>query len=255
MALMLQQMAEALVKTADLIEEADRGAAGFFELGQIKIGSGKPPGLASPASQGNDPPPAERPDLNEEFDEFKASREDYTAIYVGYPRSGIPRFLAQLAGFHRRDITDQETDVLDELGLWELFEMNDIHDEAFETEAAVFGEPGNNDGIPDAFRHAYWSARLTQAFGADWARRFTDAHENRTGNQAARDFMDRWNNDLGIRIAEQNPDATPDELSQLIVETINNGEGVYIPDAAQHLIGSKERDRVAEDGPLAYTDQ
>jgi len=32
MALMLQQMAEALVKTADLIEEADREAAGFFEL-------------------------------------------------------------------------------------------------------------------------------------------------------------------------------------------------------------------------------
>jgi len=32
MALMLQQMAEALVKTADLIEEADREAAGFFDL-------------------------------------------------------------------------------------------------------------------------------------------------------------------------------------------------------------------------------
>ena len=45
MALMLQQMAEALVKTADLIEEADREAAGFFSLEEAQTGSGKAPGL------------------------------------------------------------------------------------------------------------------------------------------------------------------------------------------------------------------
>jgi len=41
MALMLQQMAEALVKTADLIEEADREAAGLFELSEMEISSSK----------------------------------------------------------------------------------------------------------------------------------------------------------------------------------------------------------------------
>jgi len=51
MALMLQQMAEALVKTADLIEEADRGAAGFFDLEKTQTSSGKPPGLAAPLPQ------------------------------------------------------------------------------------------------------------------------------------------------------------------------------------------------------------
>ncbi|HDQ73281.1 MAG TPA: hypothetical protein ENN19_14490 [Chloroflexi bacterium] len=38
MALMLQQMAEALVKTADLIEEADREAAGLFSLEEAQTG-------------------------------------------------------------------------------------------------------------------------------------------------------------------------------------------------------------------------
>ena len=49
MALMLQQMAEALVKTADLIEEADREAAGLFELNDAMAGSNKPPGLVIPS--------------------------------------------------------------------------------------------------------------------------------------------------------------------------------------------------------------
>ena len=55
-----------------------------------------------------------------------------------------------------------------------------------------------NDGHRDAFRHTYWSARLAQEYGPDWARAFTTAHEGAPGNPANREAMDLYNNSIGI---------------------------------------------------------
>lgn len=203
---------------------------------------------------------AQRVELDEAFQDFVDNREPYTDKQVGYPRDIPRRLLAQLAGYYRDDIYEGEADLMDQLDLLGLKRLSDVSGEAFAVEASFFGKEGedyaaNNDGVGDAFRHAYWSARLTQEFGPEWAGQFTDAHESKPGNEAARDFMDRWNNDLGIRIAKQHPDATPAELAGWINQAINDGEGVYIPGADQYPIGSTQRENLAENGPLAYTDQ
>ncbi|HNT78442.1 MAG TPA: WXG100 family type VII secretion target, partial [Anaerolineae bacterium] len=48
MALMLEQLGAALVKTAEIIAAADRDAAAFFSVGEVKPSGGKAPGLACP---------------------------------------------------------------------------------------------------------------------------------------------------------------------------------------------------------------
>jgi hypothetical protein len=83
---------------------------------------------------------------------------------------------------------------------------------------------------------------MTQAFGEEWTRNFTTAHEMNPENDPARfneEFMDLHNNALGIRIARENPNASPEQLAQLIAQALRNGEDVYIQ----------------PDGTHAYTDQ
>ena len=94
-----------------------------------------------------------------------------------------------------------------------------------------------NGGQVDAFRHAFWMATLTLQFGEKKARNLGIAHEK--GNRI--DFlkltheegtipdsissaMDLKNNEIGIKIALSNPHITIDELKQLIIEKILNGE-------------------------------
>ncbi|MFN3495913.1 MAG: DUF6973 domain-containing protein [Hydrogenophaga sp.] len=98
-----------------------------------------------------------------------------------------------------------------------------------------------NDGHRDAFRHSYWSARLTQEYGADWARAFTTAHEGLPGNTADREAMDLYNNSVGIQIAAANPRATPGQLADLVQQAVAKGNTVVI-DASGNLEWS---DRVA----------
>ena len=84
----------------------------------------------------------------------------------------------------------------------------------------LFRDPG------DAFRHAYWSARLFQRFGERFARAFTIAHETEYSSHidASKDaFMDMQNNDVGFRIASANPDATRKELEGLIYDALTSG--------------------------------
>lgn len=93
-----------------------------------------------------------------------------------------------------------------------------------------------SDGHNDAFRHAYWSARLTQAYGADWARQFTTAHEAVPGsinNSAVREAMDLYNNSVGIRIAEANRGASPQRLAELVATAVRNGETVVVGQSGQ----------------------
>ncbi|MCU0499921.1 MAG: WXG100 family type VII secretion target [Anaerolineae bacterium] len=240
--------------------QAEEQASGAFRdlISSVMLGKVSASDLNKGAQQGSDP----RPDINDLFEQFRNNRPSYDHNEtVGYPRNPIERWLAEQAGLYRRDITRLEADLMDELRFWRglvgMNTLNDIHDEAFASESTVFGNTGNanNDGLGDAYRHAYWSARMTQEFGADWTQRFTDAHETKPGNQTARDFMDRHNNALGIRIAQQYPNATPEQMQNLIAQAIQNGEGVYIPGADQYPVNSPERNAIAESGPVAYTDQ
>ncbi|MCC6976088.1 MAG: WXG100 family type VII secretion target [Anaerolineae bacterium] len=207
------------------------------------------------------PTPTPRPDIDQAFEDFKNNRQPYDNPEVGYPRDPVGRWLAEQAGLYRPDITELEANAMDKLSLLELNTFNNLHDEAFEVENQFFPNQdqdgdgtvqANNDGLGDAFRHAYWSARMTQEFGADWAEEFTSAHETKAGNPAARDFMDRHNNALGIRIAQEYPNASPEQLANLIAQAVQNGEGVYIVGTDQTHFGPPG---AAENGPIAYTDQ
>lgn len=85
-----------------------------------------------------------------------------------------------------------------------------------------------NEGYRDAFRHAFWSARLTQECGSDWARAFTTAHEGQPGTVVNREAMDLYNNPIGIQIGAANPNATPEELADLVLEAVTQGKTLVI---------------------------
>lgn len=88
--------------------------------------------------------------------------------------------------------------------------------------------PGTGDGHNDAMRHAFFNAILTKKYGVEFAESFATAHEGIPKNKADREAMDLFNNELGRRIAVDNPDAAPGVLADLINTAIDNGEAVVI---------------------------
>lgn len=151
-----------------------------------------------------------------------------------------------IPGTDGREMTKTEGELLDRLtfdrGLLGLKQMHDISMHVFgEAErrfpdqpvpAAIPSARANdwqgNDGHRDAFRHAYWSARLAQTYGEDWARAFTTAHEGLPGNVANREAMDLYNNSIGIDIAVRNPGASAERLADLIGEAVGQGRMVVM---------------------------
>jgi hypothetical protein len=96
-----------------------------------------------------------------------------------------------------------------------------------------------NDGHNDAFRHAYWNARLTSQFGAEWTKQFTTAHEGSNPGNSTREAMDLYNNEVGRKIALANPKASPQELADLVKAALDKGELVVIGKNG-HLAWSNE---------------
>jgi hypothetical protein len=95
----------------------------------------------------------------------------------------------------------------------------------------------SNGGQLDAFRHAYWMARITQTYGWRRARSIGKSHEK--GNY--RDYkkhrledgslpdessgqMDFLNNDVGIQIGKDNLTVSPLQLTEIIKEQILAGK-------------------------------
>ena len=143
-------------------------------------------------------------------------------------------------------MTKTEGALLDKLtldrGLAGLQEFSGIKDRAFSEGVARFPDnpvPGNipaanadgwqgNDGHRDAFRHAYWNALLTQQYGEQWTKAFTTAHEGLPGNAANRESMDLYNNEVGRSIGANNKNATPEQLANLVEQSLNQGKLVVI---------------------------
>ncbi|MEM9438871.1 MAG: LysM domain-containing protein [Pseudomonadota bacterium] len=146
-----------------------------------------------------------------------------------------------------RIMTRTEADLLDQLGSrhgilglreFQNIASNDRDDPglAYRTADEYFprmdhaGNPiaGAEDGHNDAFRHTYWNALMTSRFGEDFAGSFATAHEAILGNPADKEAMDLYNNELGRRIATENPDASYEELADLVYGAIINGDAVVI---------------------------
>jgi hypothetical protein len=172
-------------------------------------------------------------------------------------------------------ITQTEGKLLDNLsrdrGLSGLRDFRDIRDQAFDTSKARYPAPTSfpsyvgttnhdrnmwisNDGHRDAFRHAYWNALLTKNFGEEWTRQFTTAHEGIPGNEASREAMDLYNNEVGRKITLANPHATDEELADLVQQAVTDGKTVVV-DSAGHLQWSDRvaygQHGIAKDPPMA----
>lgn len=153
---------------------------------------------------------------------------------VDYPGFPLNQFV------DTQEITAEEARMLNDLGLVAQKDFLDIRNEAY-------GEPddrydvakGAEDGHQDAMPHAYWNALMVRRFGLDWAERFGTAHERIAGNPADKEAMDLYNNEVGRQIAVDHPDASQEELADLVQQAIVDGRMVVV-DA---------------DGELAWSDQ
>lgn len=106
----------------------------------------------------------------------------------------------------------------------------DIRDQATAAAKARFPPPNGSeiDNQTDAFRHAYGRALMTQEFGEEWTAVFTAAHEGREANYQSSESMDLYNNQVGRDIALANPDASPQELADLVQQSVSSGDMVVI---------------------------
>jgi len=93
-----------------------------------------------------------------------------------------------------------------------------------------------NGGQLDAFKHSYWSARLSNGIGESAALKLGDAHEK--GNYQSfkkrqledgsvpdkvSSAMDLFNNEIGAKIVNNNEEVTNQKLIQLVFIEINKG--------------------------------
>lgn len=128
-------------------------------------------------------------------------------------------------------LTKTEAALLDKLqfsrGLVGLYEFKSIRDDALAQANNRYPAAAQADGHGDAFRHAYWNALMTREFGSEFAEQFATAHEGSADTSDA-EAMDLYNNEVGRRIAMENPDASPQELADLVQDAIENGEMVVI---------------------------
>lgn len=149
-----------------------------------------------------------------------------------------PHGLTKYPPFVGPTVTETEKELLEGLGVG-LFEFKDIADSAFAAADERFPSADKNDDHNDAFRHAYWNALMTSRYGVDWAEQYGTAHEAIPGNPGDREAMDLYNNEVGRRIATEHPDASPEELADLVEQAVRDGEMVVID----------------KNGDLRFTDQ
>jgi hypothetical protein len=124
-------------------------------------------------------------------------------------------------------ITSQEAEILDNMNMYELYQMNNAAEFARQTAVSRVGT-GLEDGHGDAIRHSLWNAGMTQEFGVEFAETYANAHEALSGNHADREAMDLYNNEVGRRIALENPDASQEELADLMMVALEEGELIVI---------------------------
>ncbi|WP_147457591.1 LysM peptidoglycan-binding domain-containing protein [Paracoccus alkanivorans] len=215
--------------------------------------SGQPDPAPQPGKNAPADPPAGRNELDRILKEYQV-KDDETVEYT--PDLGpIP---IDVPFMDSKKMTRTEAELLDELGSrkgllglreFEKISSNNPNDpglayrtaDEYYPQVGANGEPvkGSEDGHNDAFRHAYWNALMTDRFGEDFATSFGTAHEGVEGNPAAKEAMDLYNNEVGRRIASENPDASDEELAELVYDAVENGEMLVID----------------ENGDLAYSNQ
>ncbi|MFC6093685.1 DUF6973 domain-containing protein [Saccharothrix lopnurensis] len=193
--------------------------------------------LAAAATAGEDRVVDER--RHRELLEKYQVKTDGTTIWP----SGLTGWLAERRGIKKERVTQAEAEMLDDLqmrkGLLGLKEFGDIRQDALHVAEGKFDGKGGTDGHADAFRHAYWNALMTQRYGEEWAREFATAHERNPSSHHIPVGMDLHNNEVGRSIAQANPDASPEQLANLVEQAVEDGKMVVI-DKNDTLVPSNE---------------
>ncbi|MGW1739040.1 WXG100 family type VII secretion target [Nocardia sp. NPDC001965] len=146
---------------------------------------------------------------------------------VTWPEEGLLGLIAGPTG-KAKEVTAAEAEMLDNLSMGDKIRFYRIMTEAEDTANGMFEGDLEQDDQTDAFRHAYWNALMTREFGEDWTKEYTFKHEGRPDNASVREAMDLYNNEIGRTIALQNPDASPEELQDLVKEAVGRGDTVVI---------------------------
>ncbi len=86
------------------------------------------------------------------------------------------------------------------------------------------------DDNADAFRHIYFSFRLSQRIGTVRTKKFTDAYEISNINKIGGRCMDLWNNRIGRDMFEEvKLKLSPDDVQKQIFEKIEKGDAMTTP--------------------------
>ncbi|MBQ0866960.1 hypothetical protein KBZ21_22455 [Streptomyces sp. A73] len=201
------------------------------------IAAVEPPDSRAAGAHGFNPekveytPPGTRQDLDRILRDYQVDPD--SGGLVEYPRNWILHAGALVLEMNE-SVTEQEADMLDGLGLSGLKDFKEVKGKAFDTADDRFapeirnGNPDRNDNHNDAFRHTYWNALMTKKYGAQWTEKYATTHEARPGNQPEREAMDLYNNEIGRRIAQDHPDASEEELADLVEKTVRDGDTVVV---------------------------
>ncbi|WP_454811951.1 WXG100 family type VII secretion target [Paenarthrobacter nitroguajacolicus] len=223
-----------------VLTNADEQAGASTEGADGSSGSSSNPGndATTKTAAATDPT---QPTPEEILDQYQVSDAETT----NWPGDWDPlRFVVD-----QKVVTEKEAELLNGLGPFELNAFKGIHDDAFSVADERFPSEDRNDDQNDAFRHAYWNALMVKEFGADWAEDYATAHEQLPGNPAPREAMDLYNNEVGRNVAIANPDASAEELADLIEDAVNNGDTVVVgPDLLPHPSNEVPADQTGDAG-------
>ncbi|NWL12455.1 hypothetical protein DM793_14380 [Paenarthrobacter nitroguajacolicus] len=223
-----------------VLTNADEQAGASTEGAGGSSGSSSNPGndATTKTAAATDPT---QPTPEEILDQYQVSDAETT----NWPGDWDPlRFVVD-----QKVVTEKEAELLNGLGPFELNAFKGIHDDAFSVADERFPSEDRNDDQNDAFRHAYWNALMVKEFGADWAEDYATAHEQLPGNPAPREAMDLYNNEVGRNVAIANPDASTEELADLIEDAVNNGDTVVVgPDLLPHPSNEVPADQTGDAG-------
>ncbi|MEV4954508.1 WXG100 family type VII secretion target [Paenarthrobacter nitroguajacolicus] len=223
-----------------VLTNADEQAGASTEGAGGSSGSSSNPGndATTKTAAATDPT---QPTPEEILDQYQVSDAETT----NWPGDWDPlRFVVD-----QKVVTEKEAELLNGLGPFELNAFKGIHDDAFSVADERFPSEDRNDDQNDAFRHAYWNALMVKEFGADWAEDYATAHEQLPGNPAPREAMDLYNNEVGRNVAIANPDASAEELADLIEDAVNNGDTVVVgPDLMPHPSNEVPADQTGDAG-------
>jgi RHS repeat-associated protein len=100
------------------------------------------------------------------------------------------------------------------VGPFDANTANNLANDALQ-EAQKSGLPGLHNGSGDAFRHCYWSCRMTQDIGEDQAEDVGNIHEACGNNPPGETAMDLNNNKVGRSLGKPGVDCKKECMNQV----------------------------------------